>query len=67
MAKAYHKGKHLVGASLQFQRFSPLPSGQEMWWHTGRHGAGGVAASSTSGSADSRKRKSEPLGLVCAH
>jgi hypothetical protein len=25
----YYKGKHLIGAGLQVQRFSPLPSWQE--------------------------------------
>lgn len=35
--KRYHdrsnsyKGKHLTGAGLQFQRFSPLSSRQETW------------------------------------
>jgi hypothetical protein len=35
-----YKGKHLIGAGLQFQRFSPLSLYQEAWWHVGRHGAG---------------------------
>ena len=26
-----YKGKHLIGTSLQFQRFSPLSSWQEVW------------------------------------
>ena len=43
-----HKGKHLIGAGLQFQRFSPLLSWQEAWQHAGRHGAGEGAESSTS-------------------
>jgi hypothetical protein len=41
-----YKGKHLIGAGLQFQRFSPL-SCQEAWWHTGRHNAGEVVDTST--------------------
>ena len=58
-----YKEKYLVGIHLYIvQRFSPL-SWQEAWWHTGRHGAGEVAESSTSGSAGSRK-ESEPLGLA---
>ena len=40
--------KHLIGAGLQFQRFSPLPLWQGAWQHTGRHGAGEIAESSTS-------------------
>ena len=34
-----YKGKHLTGAGLQFQRFSPLSSWWETWWHTCRHDA----------------------------
>ena len=34
--------KHLIGADLQFQRFSPLSSWWEVWQHAGRHGAGGA-------------------------
>jgi hypothetical protein len=37
------KRKHLIGACLQFQRFSPLSSKQGSWRHEGRHGAGEVA------------------------
>jgi hypothetical protein len=42
-----YKGKHLIGAGLQFQSFSPLSSWQEAWQHANRLGAGG-AESSTS-------------------
>ena len=42
-----YKRKHLIGAVLQFQRFSPLSLWQEAWQYPGRHGAGG-AESSTS-------------------
>jgi hypothetical protein len=56
------KRKHLIGAGLQFQRFSPLSS----WWrarlHAGRYDAGEVTKSSTSGSPGIRKR--EMLGLA---
>jgi hypothetical protein len=52
-----YKGKHLIGTGLQVQRFSSLSSWREAWWHAGRHGAGEVAESSTSGLADSRKNK----------
>ena len=38
-----YRGKCLTGASLQFQRFGPLSSWQETWWHTGRPGAGAGA------------------------
>ena len=44
-----YKGKHLIGAGLQFQRFSPLSSRQKARQHPGRHGAGEVAESPTSG------------------
>jgi hypothetical protein len=46
--------KHFLGTGSQ--RFSPLSSWQEVWWHTGRHGAREVAESSTPRLADSRKR-----------
>jgi hypothetical protein len=42
------KGKHLIGAGLQFQRFSPLTSCQEAWWQAGRCGAGDGPESSPS-------------------
>ena len=35
-----YKEKHLIGAGLQFQRFSPFSSWQIAWQHPGRHGAG---------------------------
>ena len=34
-----YKEKHLIGAGLQFQRFSPLSSWWEAWQRAGRHGA----------------------------
>lgn len=59
------KGKHLLGAGLQFQKLNPWSSWQEVLWHAGRHGAGEeVAESSTSWSAGSRKKKT--LGLEWA-
>jgi hypothetical protein len=39
-----YKGKWLTVS----KRSTPLPSQLEAWWHTGRHGAGKVAESSTS-------------------
>ena len=39
-----YKGKHLVGAGLHSQRFSPLLS----WQYVGRDGAGEGAENSTS-------------------
>jgi len=33
------KGKHLIGANLQFQTVGSLRSWREAWWHAGRHGA----------------------------
>jgi hypothetical protein len=53
-----YKGKHLTGAALQFQRFSPLPSWWETWWHAGRHGIGEGSESSISLSAGSKERLS---------
>ena len=44
-----YKGKHLIGAGLQFQRFSPLSSWQATWQCAGRHGAGEVAENSSLG------------------
>jgi hypothetical protein len=40
-----YKRKHLIGAGLQFQRFSPLSSWWEAWPHVGKHGAGERAES----------------------
>ena len=45
---------------LTIERFSPLSAWWEARKHAGRHGAGEVPESSTSGSAGSRKR--QPLG-----
>ena len=42
-----YKGKHLIGSGLQFQRFSPLLSWQEVCQPTGQHGALNRAESST--------------------
>ena len=54
-SKSY-KGKHLIGAGLQFQRFSPLSScGWGTYWLAGRHGNREVAEGSTSVSAGNRK------------
>ena len=55
-----YKGKHLIEAGLEFQRVSPLSSWQESWQHTGRHGAGEIAESSTSEFIGSRNK--ETLG-----
>ena len=35
-----YKGKHLIVALLQFQRFSPLSSWQEAWQQAGRQAWG---------------------------
>jgi len=51
-----YKGKHWVGAGLQFQRFSPLLPWQGAWRHAGSCGAGEGAESSTSQSAIIRQR-----------
>ena len=37
-----NKCKHLIGAGLEFQRFSPLSAWLEAWKCAGRHGAGGA-------------------------
>jgi hypothetical protein len=42
------KGHNLIGAGLQFQKFSLLSSRREAWQQEGRHGAGEGAESSTS-------------------
>ena len=37
---SFYKGKHLIGAGLEFQRYSPLSSQQETCsMYVGRHGA----------------------------
>jgi len=52
----YYKGKHLTGAGLQFQRFSPSSSS---WWEARQcaatHGAGEGTQNSTSWYEASRK------------
>ena len=57
-----YKGKHFIGAGLQFQRFSPLSSWQEAWQCAGRHGAGEGAESSVSHSEGKQK-----IGFQAAH
>jgi hypothetical protein len=42
-----YKEQYLIGADLQFQRFSLFSSWQEAWQAVGRHGTGG-AENSTS-------------------
>ena len=42
-----NKRKHLFRAGLQFQRFRPLSSRQEVWQPLGRLGAGGAESSTT--------------------
>jgi hypothetical protein len=46
-AATFYKGKHLIGDSLQFQRFSPLSSWLETREYAGRHGDGEGVQSST--------------------
>ena len=58
-----YKGKHLIEACLQFQRFIPLSSIQEAWRHADRHGDGKIADSSTSRSIGSRKSRDTGPGL----
>jgi hypothetical protein len=59
---SFYKGIHLIGDGLDFQRFSSLSSWWEAWQHSGRHGVGECAESSTSRWAGIRKR--ETLGLA---
>jgi hypothetical protein len=59
-----YKGKHFIGAGLQFHRLSPLSSWWVAWQHAGRYGAGEGADSFSSVSKSNRKR--ETLGLVWA-
>ena len=54
-----HKGKQLIRAGLQVQRFSPLSSWQEAWQHGDRHGAGEEAECSTSCSKSDQKTISQ--------
>jgi len=50
-----YKGKHFVGAGLQFQRLSSFSFWLGAWLQAGRGGAGGVAEKSVSRSAGSRE------------
>jgi hypothetical protein len=50
------KRKYLIGEDLQVHGYSSLSSWHEAWWHTGRHGAEGLAENSTLESAGSNKR-----------
>jgi hypothetical protein len=43
-----YRGDYFIWAALHFQRFSPLSSWPEAWWHAGRHGAREEAETSTS-------------------
>ena len=52
-----YKGKHFIGAGLQFQRF-------RTWQHAGRHGAREGAESSASSSAGSRRRLRATVGVA---
>lgn len=52
-----YKGKHLLGAGLQFQTFSPSSSWQEVLQYAKKHGAREVAQSSLSQLAGNRKRQ----------
>jgi hypothetical protein len=61
-----HKGNRLIGAGLPLQSFRPSSSWWGAWRHTGRHGAGEVAESSTSWSTGSRKRRCATLGIAWA-
>jgi len=51
-----YKGKHLIGAGLQFERFRSLLSWMEAWWPVGRYVAGERAESSTPGSSGNREK-----------
>ena len=57
-----YKGKHLVGAGLQFQRLSPLSSWWKAWQPAGSHGAGGGAESSPSWSEGSEEEGLDHTG-----
>jgi hypothetical protein len=48
-----YKRQQLIGAGLQFYKFSSLSSKQEAWQHPGRHGSGGAKSSDLKGA---RKR-----------
>jgi hypothetical protein len=50
-----YKGQHLIGATLQVQRFSPLSSKLEAWHLPGRHGTGEGGESSMSCSKENQK------------
>jgi hypothetical protein len=50
-----YKERHLIGAGLLFERFSPLSSWWEAWQRVGKHDAREGAESSTSWSTGSRK------------
>jgi hypothetical protein len=56
---SFYKGRHFIGAGLQFRGFIHYHGRKHGGTH--RHGAGEGAKSSISGPADSRKR--ETLGL----
>jgi hypothetical protein len=54
----FYKGQYLVGAGLQFQRFSPSSSWWEAWQHPGRHGSRGANISTSWSSGSSRRLSS---------
>lgn len=51
-----YKRKLWIGPGLEFQRFSSLPSRQEVLQHTGRHGTKSEVENSTCDSTGNRKR-----------
>jgi hypothetical protein len=71
----FYNEKQLVGAGLQFQRFSLLPSRQKTWQHASRYGAEEVFENSITRSAGNRERDwawpvrliSQSLPLVSPH
>jgi hypothetical protein len=58
----FYKRQHLIGASLQFQRFRPLSTQQEARPYAVRHGAGGAEISTSLSEDGQEKRLFSTLG-----
>lgn len=52
-----YKEQYFIDACVQIQRFSPLSSGGETWWHKWNHPTGEETKKSTSGSVGRKKRE----------
>lgn len=59
-----YKEKHLIGACLQFEKFSPLSAWHEVWQHADKHSARGAGSSTfKSKTQEAKGGKTTGIGL----